>query len=389
MHMPKALLSALLISQLLGCGAGFSPAFSSAEGVHAGGGTRALHPLWSLQVSEPDDSSYVPVEHAVGALDPEKDRIYVGSTHGDLLAINPRGRIEYVVETDARIESEVLLDSEFDHLWFGTEQGKLFSLRASDGKVHWQKKLDAPVRRTPVLREDVLFVATERDSVIALDNKDGTVLWRYERPAPETLSIAGRAGLYLDGSQLITGFTDGALVSLSVRDGSVRWETDLAGEASFDGGEGPPRFLDVDTTPTRVGDELWVASYAAGLYAVNPETGNILWNDSEVRGVTSIAAQGELVLLSSGEHGLVCVRSDRSELWRRPTERGAPGRVAIADNIVYFGESTGSFFAVGLHTGEEFARLDLGNGFSAAPAVFGGIGVILSNGGTLVAFKSG
>ncbi len=381
-------LYALMLGLVMGCGTGFSPAFSTAEGIHAGGGTRALHPMWSLQVSEVDDSTYVPVEHAVSALDPVNDRIYVGSTHGDLLAISPRGRIEYEVEVKGRIESELLVEPSRDQLWFGTEQGFVYAVRASDGEVQWEKKVDGPVRKPPVVNGQVLFVATETDVVLAMDNRDGTVLWRYQRPAPESLSIAGRAGLLLDGTRVITGFTDGTTVALDSRDGSVRWEVDLAGEATFDG-DGPPRFLDVDTTPTRVGNELWVASYAGGLYALDAETGNVSWSDTDATGITSISMHGELVVLSSGELGLLCWRSDRSELWRRPAERGAPSKVAISRDVIYFGESLGSFFAVGLHTGEEFARFDLGNGFSAAPAVAGGIGVVLSNGGTLIAFTSG
>jgi len=67
----------------------------------------------------------------------------------------------------------------------------------------------------------------------------------------------------------------------------------------------------------------------------------------------------------------------------------------VVDQVVVVGESEGGLVAVALDSGTELSRLEAGHGFSAQPAMSAlragrpPFGVVLSNGGTLLAFRVG
>ncbi len=382
-----ALASAVLAS---GCGSHPTPA-RSYEVVDNLPRTRGLGPLhlrWNERLTEHWGGAYIPVERAVAALDPAEDRVYVGSSRGRLIAMNSAGQRAYEVDAEGAIGSEIVLDSAKDELFVGTEQGLLMVLTASSGKLKWKKTAEGPVRKAPVLTDDTVYVVTEADSVVAFARDNGTVLWRYNRDAPETMSVTGHAGLLLNDGKLYTGFTDGVVVALSAGDGSVQWERDTSVDVSPDDLRAP-RFVDVDTTPVIIDRELWVASFAGGLYGLSTGNGGVLWHEPKLAGISGItpAPANDRVILSSGDDGVNCVDAvSRSVLWTHAYERGDPSEAVLVGNTVLVGEENGPFMSLALDSGKEIGRIEAGNGFSARPAVAGGRGFLLSNGGTLFAF---
>jgi len=247
--------------------------------------------------------------------------------------------------------------------------------------------LEGPVRRQPLLSHDAIYVVTAANSVLAFARTNGEVLWRYRRDTPEGFSVTGNAGLLAADGKLWTAFSDGVVVALDPSDGRLIWERDTSLDLE-DTGSDQNRIIDVDTTPTKVGKNLYVASFSAGLYALAPSTGAVVWRAPELKAITAIAAEGEKIVLSSAEKGVLCVDSGTHEiLWRHPVKRGSPGELRISEGLVFVGESEGGFLALSLETGREQARLESGHGFSAPASIAQGRGFLLSNGGTLFAFS--
>lgn len=72
----------------------------------------------------------------------------------------------------------------------------------------------------------------------------------------------------------------------------------------------------------------------------------------------------------------------REVQWEKAPERGAPTAPIVTETgTVIYGETRGSLLALSLADGREIARAEGGAGFSATPAVLGGFGGALSNGG--------
>jgi outer membrane protein assembly factor BamB len=385
-----ALAAVLGLGLIAGCGVSL---LGDAETDWIGGAPRArvldgpLHVRWTERLTPEFGGSYQPVERAVAALDPARDRVYVGSSSGSLWAMLPTGRKLWRFDTGGSIEGQAAVDGAAGELYVGNAEGIVSALRTADGSQRWQKPAGGPIRSAPALSADAVYVATANDLIVALSRADGTELWRYKRDAPDGFSLAGHSGLVLSDGKLFAGFTDGFVVALEAGSGQPAWERDTAIDLEEEGAN-TTRFVDVDTTPVIVGDRVWIASFSAGLYELSLSSGGVLWKDAERTGIVSIAAAGDgSLILSSADAGVVRFdTAERRDLWRRPVVRGAAGIASVVRDVVLVGENLGGFLALSLNTGAERSRIEAGHGFTAECAVAGHLGFVVSNGGSLYAF---
>lgn len=351
-------------------------------------GPGVLRLRFAKTLLEPHEGPYIPVENAGAALDARRDRIYQGTTEGLLYVFDPRGAELARYDAGEAIEATPAIDIARNELFVPVVDGTIHALDGSTLEPRWKENVGFAVRRRPIFAEDTLYVVTETNQVVALAREDGAALWTYRRPAGEQFAVAGQAGIVLSEGRIYTGFSDGAVVALDASDGTVVWEVDT----SEDIGEvesNRPTFGDVDTTPVVTDDFVYVASYAAGLYALSRSNGSLEWRDESKTGIVEMAQAGPWLVLLSVTDGVSAMdRTTREVKWRRPVERGAPtsARVLADSGLLLYGESRGPLLAVAVRDGRELARLESGHGFTAPPAVLGELGAVLSNGGTLFVF---
>ncbi len=375
---------------LAGCGAAGGGGPSSYDWMDsprrlgvAGQGPVALR--WHEQLTPSFTGPYVPLERAVPATDAAHDRVYVGTTHGDLYALTGGGQRLWRYDAQAGIEDEAAVDPTANELFVGTENGVVHALRASDGKLLWRQSVGGPIRRRLELTADAVYAVTDTDQVAALSKRTGEVLWTYHRDIPEGFSIDAHAGLTFAGGKCLTGFTDGTVVALDPADGHVVWERDTSVDVENLGQA--PRFTDVDTTPLVVGHTVYVASFSAGLYALDLDNGSVRWKAPEQTAIIGLARAGSVMIASSASRGVMSIGLDDKQVrWVHSISRGAPSPAVVTSGAVLVGESQGSFLALDLGTGREVQRVDASHGFGASPGVAGRMGFVLSNGGELYAF---
>lgn len=387
--MRRLVLGALALA-LSGCGGilgGGSTGWISgtADGAPVSG--RAVQVRWRQQIVPDYQGAYVPVERSAPALDPRRDRIYVGSSAGVVWALSAAGQRIYSYDAGGGVMAGPTIDTERDELYVATEEGVLHMLTASTGVLRWRAEVGGAVSQPPLLTDDAVYVVTDDDVVTALARSDGQALWRYRRDAPEGFYVSDHAGLALAGGRLLTAFTAGVVVALDPADGSLLWERDTSVELE-PGPDGAPRFSDVDTTPVVIDQTVYVASFAGGLYALELASGSVRWRDEELTGVVDIRrVDDRRLVLASGDLGVVCYdRVAREVLWTRAIPRGAPSSVVVAEDLVLVGESQGGFVTLALQNGRELGRIETGHGFTAPASVASGRGFVLSNGGVLYAF---
>ncbi|GAB4205242.1 MAG: hypothetical protein OHK0013_20960 [Sandaracinaceae bacterium] len=371
-----------------GCGGAVPEIASYAERLdrpRAADGNGRLIVRWSRRLAPDLEGPYLPVERAVPALDAPHDRIYVGSTTGQLWAINGAGTRIWMYQSGGGIGAQPALSVDGETVYFGSDDGFLHALRAVDGQRLWRVETRGAVSQTPLATEDVLYIATENDVVEAFDRANGEALWRFERPASEGFYVTEHSGLTLADRRLLVGFTDGSVVALDPSDGRVLWVRDTTADLTARASGDELRFTDVDTTPVVVGDIVYVASFAAGLYALEASSGSVRWLRSEWTGVVGIApAPGGHLVLTSADSGVSMVRaSDGERLWSTPVRRGSPTRARVVGDLVVYGESEGGLVALTLGQGREVGRIENGHGFAAPVEVEDGLGAAVSNAGTL------
>lgn len=389
-HPALGLLALLMTVSLSGClGGGTSefPILRAGREIEFRASNR-VELAWTRVVNRGASSPYKPVEMASAALDVEHQRIYIGSAAGFLYAYNAIGKKLFEYEAGAPIDSAPAYDAGSGRVFLGTGDGYLHALDAATGAVVWKVNLEYPLIGTPLILGDALYIATSDNGVVAASKETGASLFGYRRPPAEDFTIKGRAGLLVYEDYLITGFDDGAIVAIDRRDGSAVWEYDTSNDIEDDGSK-RPTFADVDTTPVLVGNELFVASFNAGLYRLNPMNGSVIARDAAAKGITDIQLHEEFLLITSKSAGLV-VRDTVTDdvVWRRLSERGAISPPTVTETgVVFYGETPGSLLAIDLKTGVELARIESGEGFSARAATQSDLVAVLSNAGHFYAFK--
>jgi outer membrane protein assembly factor BamB len=356
-----------------------------------GTGTRASGPAlrvrWSKLLGQEWGGAYIPIERATAAIDPQRARVYVGSSRRDLWAFDGNGHAIYKYSADSSIEAEPTLDVQRDELYVTSASGRVHALHASDGTLRFTTDVGATISQPGVLSDDALFLVTDADGVYAISRKDGSVLWKYQRDPRAGLKVTGHAGLLVSGQRLITGFSDGAIVSLAQSDGRAVWVVDTTLDFA-DPAQGELGFVDVDTTPVQIGDTVYVASFLAGFYALRVQDGVAQYRHAELTGITSLSADEHTLVLASAERGVTCYDMPSFSVRWSHNEgmRGAPNYVRIRDRAVYVTESRGALLALALAEGREIGRIQTEHGFAGMPSLVDGQGAILSNSGVLYTF---
>ncbi|MFT3921769.1 MAG: PQQ-binding-like beta-propeller repeat protein [Myxococcales bacterium] len=390
------LLAAAHLAGLCACGSGASIGKGNYGWVGVGNqgsvpeGKGALRVHWTRQLTQPARGAYRPVENAVAAIDNQHARIYVGAESGNLHAMGFDGRALYRFELHEPIECEPALDPVKQELYVGTERGEFYAIAAEKGGILWKKEGDAAIRQRPVLLPDAVIVITEEDAIEAYARADGKMLWRYAREPQEGFLVAGHSGMTLtEDNRLLAGFNDGLVVSLDALDGTVKWERNTSLEVP-ETEPGRPRYIDVDTTPAIIGEQVFVASFGGGLYALDLNNGSVLWREPDWTGITSlVATPDDALILVSADRGVVRFDvNQRAAVWQKSLERGSFGVPELFQGMVLIGDSRGSLVALDTLTGDELGRIDSGHGFVArANLQEDGRGFVVTNGGVLLGMR--
>ncbi|MGB5811682.1 MAG: PQQ-binding-like beta-propeller repeat protein [Polyangiales bacterium] len=342
---------------------------------------------WSKQLTDRTEARYLPVELASAGFDPERRRVYIGTSDGNFFAFRVDGQRAWLYDAESQIESHPVVDPGTGEIYLPAMDGNVHALDA-DGNLRWKTHLPGALRNQPVLTADAVYIVGENDMITALSRAEGKILWSYEQEITEEITIGGHAGLLLDGQRLYAAFTDGAVAAINALDGRLLWEVETALDVELRPGN-LPRFLDIDTTPVLHEGTLYVASFTAGLYALDATSGTLQWRDPKITAVTGLAVTGRVLIVASARRGVFMMDLlSREILWEKSPERGAPTRpVVTPTGTVLYGETLGSLLMLALSDGREVARAEGGFGFSAMPVVSGGFGGALSNGGRFLLLR--
>lgn len=411
-----ALVSSSLV--LLGGGCGFGDLF---------GGDR-VNPEVPSWYNRPSASMHVFVHRklniegrAVGEdwergkpeIDPEHDRVFVGSSDHGLYALRAgEGSTIWRFETAGLVQSEPYYDRELDYVYFGSHDGALYCVRARDGKLVFRYDTGAEVSRRPVRMEETIIFANASDYLFAADRRTGKTKWQVRRTPALGMEISGHAGPALDASTglVYMAYSDGHVIAYDVKDGSEKWTpVDLSAEAEQSGGEAP-RYLDVDTTPVLdehpQGHVVYVSSYAGGVYALDASSGARVWSNDKAIGVTELTLFKEpahmpnpngpdkggpmvppkgILLASSASTGLMGIDPFTGRvLWRNKVPEGGLTAPTPMAGAILVGTTRYGLFLMSPRNGKVIDGIDLGTGFSQTPAAYNGRAYVMTNAGTFV-----
>ena len=167
----------------------------------------------------------------------------------------------------SRSESSPLLDR--GKLYFGSENGTVYALDASDGRSVWTYHAGGAVKASPTLKNGVLYFGDYSGHVQAIDEQTGRRLWL----AGSEGAIFGSGTFYSTSAviygRVYLGNTDGRVYAYDASSGRLDW--------AFQTGDYVYASPAVTDAPG-LGPTVYVGSYDGNFYALNARTGHVEWS---------------------------------------------------------------------------------------------------------------
>jgi outer membrane protein assembly factor BamB len=234
----------------------------------------------------------------------------------------------------------------------GSQEGKLFALRASDGAQEWSYDFGGELRQAPVIADGRLLAVSSRNQCGAFDAATGKWLWQYNREFPVNMTVLGHSGVSVKNGTAYVGFSDGFVTGINLTDGLVKWARPLTLK-----GQG---FSDADATPELIGDKVYAASFEDGVYALRADTGEVLWQ-LNFPGVTRLASHDPYLFAASTSGELWAIDADSGlPVWKFKFPAAEVTKPIVYHGFVLIGTRPGGLYIVQEDSGEPVQSVQAG-----------------------------
>lgn len=222
--------------------------------------------------------------------------------------------------------------------------------RGNESRPLWEFSTQGPVRSTPVLSGQSIFVGSDSGILYAVDTRMGKQKWQFEADS----SIASDP--FLDGDAVYFSTKKGSLYSIDTETATLNWRFTSKAESLYVGGW--DYFV---SSPVVAGDLVFFGSGDKRIRALSKKTGEELWLFDAGAIVRSSPAVYKNVLYCGtmeGEMYALDIQSGK-QVWKFKTEgnKNFPKgeilfRPLVHNNAVYFGARDAVFYALKAETGE-------------------------------------
>lgn len=341
--------------------------------------TVKLKKLWTRKIGSGQDKRYTTFMPVI-----QQEKIYAADRKGRVFALE-QSTGKRLWKQSLKVDVSAAVGVFSNRVMLGTYNADVIVLDANSGEELWRAKASSEISAPPQSNGDIVVAQTIDGRLFAFDAETGERRWTYDHTVP-VLTLRGSAAPQLTSNQVITGFGNGQLVSLSSADGLQQWSQRIAqpkGRTELE------RVVDIDSSPLLVGSFVYGASYQGRIAALSRGSGRILWQQ-DISTFQNLAAHGNLVFVSTEDDKVIAfdgrsgiVRWENAQLIRR--DINAP---AVFDDHVAVIDDDGYLHILSLTDGAFAARKKPpGSGFRSPLVSDGKTLYILSNNGKLSAYQ--
>jgi eukaryotic-like serine/threonine-protein kinase len=292
-----------------------------------------------------------------------------------------QGGIRWRAQTGGPVRSSPAVTSQ--RVFVGSDDGFLYALNRQSGAVVWKFASGGRVAASPALVNNLVVAATLAGRVFAVNQSTGTLAWSFTTgPAlPPNTDFAGgwdflASSPVVVGNRVLIGGGDGVLYAVNAADGVIRWRARTGGR--------------IRATPAVDSGLVVVGAWDGRVYAFDLTTGAERWVhrtagdtlDSRKAGFdrraiqSSAAISGGGVFVGSRDGALYGLDLKTGERRFRATHRGSwvVASPAVHDGVACVGSSDGHFFhCVDGLTGADRWRVNTGSNLLSSPVIVNGL----------------
>ncbi len=309
------------------------------------------------------------------------DTLFAADERGRLAAFDADdGDRQWQVDLEAPVSSG--LTAVAGDIYLGTRDGEVLAVSQRDGSVRWRARVPSEVLAAPQPNQQLLVVQSVDGSVTALDRASGEERWSYTASRP-SLTLRGTGTPTVIDPVTFAGFANGRLVTLDNRSGQPLWEQRVAvpqGRSDIE------RLVDLAAQPVLTPDgRLFVSSFNGRLMALEATRGEPLWAIDFSSFHTPLVVGDFLFAVNEAGHVHALDANSGEEVWRNTDLEGrsitAP---AFADGHLVFGDYEGYLHLIDARSGEIVGRERVDrSGISLRPITEGSRIHVLANDGSL------
>ena len=333
--------------------------------------------LWSRRAASGEGGQRLKLRPVVAG-----GQVFVAGHEGDVAAYDPfTGEQLWKVDTGVLISGGPGAGSGL--VVVGSSGGAVVALASSDGAVVWRAQVTSEVLSAPAIGERIVAVRTVDGKLFGLDATNGERSWIYDRTVP-VLTLRGTSAPVIAGDVVVAGFDSGHVAAISLADGQLRWESQVAAPS---GSTELERLADMDADPMVSDGVVFAVAFQGRISAFDLGTGRPLWQ----RDMSSHAGIGIgrrlLYVTDEQSHVWAFDRGTGSSLWRQDgLERRQVTRPVEFGDYIVVADFEGHIHWLSIDDGGFAARVRAGGSAVLAPPATNETAVyILGESGTLTA----
>jgi outer membrane protein assembly factor BamB len=316
----------------------------------------------------------------------DNNLVFAASDKGELVAVNLDSGHQVWVKKFKRMQFSAGPGAALGKVVVGSSKGWVIALEGASGRELWRTRVNSELLSAPAIGEKVVVMRSVDGRLHGFDADSGKELWSVEQQVPR-LSLRGTAVPVIAKDIVVSGFDNGKVMAVSLGTGDTVWDTALAtphGRTELD------RLVDVDSSVSIVGDNVFATGYQGRTAMLALDSGQIWWahDMSSYRG---LAVDQENLFVTQSDGIVVALRQrDGSEIWRNDKlKRRGLSAPAVTSTAIAVADYQGYLHWLDKTTGALVARQRVAKfRVSSPPVAVQDTVVVITDSGKLAAYRA-
>ena len=274
-----------------------------------------------------------------------------------------------------------------------TGLGDVAALDAKTGSQIWKVKPAGPLRGSPTIALNAVYVMTQNNEIYALNAADGALLWN-ESGSLGQAGVFGVAAPAVGQGTIVAGYSSGELSAYRYENGRGLWSDALA-RTSLSTTVGV--LTDIDADPIIDRGRVFALGQGGRMAAYELVSGQRIW-ELNLAGISTPAIAGDWIFVLTDEAKLLCItrttgkvrwvnqlqRFKNDEKRKNPYYWSGP---TLAGDRLWLTNSHGEVYSASAADGKATLYTKLSDAISHAPVVAGQTLYVMDDGGNITAFR--